>query len=249
MATRKKEPLAPPPGSLRRLHRLLVELQSDDPLSYYRFGQQLQKSYPERRQNYRQHQMKDLAARLGLEDKSAEILLWCARKFAAEYTEQEAERLCRDAAEAGTSLSWSHVRALLAVQDRRLRRAMEKQCVENRWTTRQLRRKIQEKKGFPPEGGGRIDRPGTLDEAVQQFMQESRAWLRRCRKVWFGEPDATTADKPPVFKAKPKIEDRQKIVDLIDKAITDADTVRQWAIRAKRELEQLRTSVATKTRR
>jgi hypothetical protein len=61
--------------------------------------------------------------------------------------------------------------------------------------------------------------------------------------VWFGEPDADTTDKPPAFKAKLKTEDRGKAVELIETAITDANAVRQWAVRAKRELERLQKSV------
>jgi hypothetical protein len=234
--------------ALSRAQRLLRR-DERDLVWYHGFGTCVALLYPPGERTYAASTVKELAAKLKLKAESAPELLWCARKFAALYTAAEVAQIAKRSREKGSELAWKHMQALMSVKDRQLRRALTSACIQGQWSVSHLRRKIQEKKGFPKEGGGRIDRPQTLDEAVQQFMQESRAWLRRCRKVWFGEADATTSGELPVFKAKLKIEDHGNIVDLIDKAITDANAVRQWAASAKRELEQLRTSVAAKARR
>jgi hypothetical protein len=246
MPGRTKETLTPTPRPLVRLRKLLSQRQDGDVRWYYQVGKQLQELLPERWQRNQQHQMKRLAVELKLE-KSAPLLLWCARKFAAEYDDQEVERLCREATEAGVSLSRNHVQALVAIKNRQFRRTMEKQCITNHWTTRQLRRKIQEKKGFPPEGGGHIDRPETLDGALQQFMHESRAWLRRCRKVWFQGAEKSSENEVPTINAKMPMDDRENVRYLTERAIQDAEQVRRWAIQAKKELESLAAGKASST--
>jgi hypothetical protein len=180
---------------------------------------------------------------LGLKIESAPELLWCARKFAREYAEEDVKRLVKRSGKKDGTLTWRHMRALLSVKDRPLRDALVTKCVQGEWSVNHLRRKIQEKNGFPAEGGGGIERPQTLDEALQHFMKESQAWLRRCRKVWF----KGTAQKPGTNEAsiRAKVEDRGNVERLLKEAIKYADDVRHWAIQAKKELESLATSKAS----
>lgn len=111
---------------------------------------------------YGLHAVEKLAAALG-EDRS---LLDTTRRFVEAYDEMQLIELCALTRHDGSTLQWSHVRALLAVPDVAAREKLQQRCVQKCWTSDELRKVIKDERESPThdrtgKGGPKMKMPAT----------------------------------------------------------------------------------------
>jgi hypothetical protein len=109
-----------------------------------------------------------------------------ALRFVQTYTKEDLERLCGQVLPKGEPLTWSHVRALLAVHDTTRRQELLDRTVAEGWNCVELAREIKNlADGRERDGRGRPPRvPKDFDGAVAQQQQSAEQWDRRFTKVW-----------------------------------------------------------------
>jgi hypothetical protein len=111
-------------------------------------------------------------------------LVWKAADFARRYTPEELEKLCRLRTPARMPLSFSHVRRLLAVKDRRKRARLQTQAAREGWTQEELAAEVIAVQGRRGQGGRAPSQPKTLTAVLRQISGRSRSWLSRYDKAW-----------------------------------------------------------------
>jgi hypothetical protein len=109
-----------------------------------------------------------------------------ALRFVLTYSQEDLESMCSLTLLTGEPLTWSHVRALMVVEDAKKRQALLDRTVAEGWTCTDLAQEIKKLKDHPAgDGRGRPPRlPKDFDGAVAQQQQSAEEWDRRYSKVW-----------------------------------------------------------------
>jgi hypothetical protein len=169
--------------------------------SRYELGLQVQELYEDERRNGGRLYGRNAIGRI------CKILRWddgvirLALRFVQTFTPEDLERLCAQVLPTGEPLTWSHVRALLTVDDASRRQELLDRTVAEGWNCMELAHEI--KSGADGSGGdgrGRPPRvPRDFDGAVAQQQQSAEEWDRLHTRVW-GKQDrslVTQAAKLP----------------------------------------------------
>jgi hypothetical protein len=109
-----------------------------------------------------------------------------ALRFVLTYSQEDLESMCSLTLLTGEPLTWSHVRALMVVEDAKKRQALLDRTVAEGWTCTELAQEIKRLMDRPAgDGRGRPPRlPKDFDGAVAQQQQSAEEWDRRYSKVW-----------------------------------------------------------------
>ena len=154
--------------------------------SRYELGQQVLELYRDETNN------KARVYGRGAIDRICKILHWddglirLSLRFAQSYTPQQVEEMCSCLLPNGQPLSWSHVRCLVTVEDKKQRQMFLDQTLEEGWTCTELAREMkildrggmEEKRGRPPK------MPKDFDGAIALQKQSAEAWDKQYSRVW-----------------------------------------------------------------
>jgi hypothetical protein len=109
-----------------------------------------------------------------------------ALRFVRAFSREDLERLCALVLPTGEPLTWSHVRALLAVNDASRRQDLLRRTAEEGWSCTELAQAIVRREDRPAgDKRGRPPRvPKDFDGAVAQQQESAEQWDRRYTRVW-----------------------------------------------------------------
>jgi hypothetical protein len=167
-----------------------------------------------------------------------------ALRFAQAFTPEDLERLCALALPRGETLTWSHVRALLAVDDPAQRLGLLERTAAEGWTCTELAQEVkglverpaQDRRGRPPRA------PKDFDGAVAQQQQSAEQWDRHFTRVW-GKQDRSLVTQAARLPAEHVTEERLcQARDLAAQLRRVADQAREQAEQAEqvvREFERV----------
>src|SRR5262249_32511365 len=154
--------------------------------SRYELGLQVLELYQDAKQNAGKLYGKNAIGRI------CKLLCWddgvirSALRFVQTFTSQDLDRLCALVLPKGEPLTWTHVRALLTVEDATRRQALLEKTAAEGWTCTELARQILHL-GTRPTGDGRGRPPCVprgFDDAVAQQQQSAEQWDRLYTRVW-----------------------------------------------------------------
>ena len=122
-------------------------------------------------------------------------MLYKSKAFAEMYpSETELDELCSLETTTGQPIGWGHVIQLISVEDRKTRKRLTNQIVEEALTAQQLADIIQ-KSSWPGHAGGKrrsggrpFMQPKTVRAGLVQIRTVSGQWMSRHEEVWAG-PD------------------------------------------------------------
>jgi hypothetical protein len=132
---------------LKKLHDLPGQ---PDLLWYHRVGEQVVALHPSESRDYGQSRIEAIADALR-EKASYGDKLWKARNCFEKYDRDEVQYLNEPDPDSGYALTWSHMVHLLSLDDPD-RLAFEEDCLNAEWSTRALKRAIDDYR--PPKGRG-----------------------------------------------------------------------------------------------
>ncbi len=130
-------------AAVAKLKKLFANKRSD--LAWHHeFGRLVDVLTPERK--YRASKINELVELLsGKKSQAVMQLLYAARDFSRTYPKRELGTL--------KGLSFTHVRKLLTIENKKQRDLYRQQCQKNNWSFRQLDAKVKEKFGKRSQGG------------------------------------------------------------------------------------------------
>jgi hypothetical protein len=107
-------------------------------------------------------------------------------RFVQTYSPEELEQLCERILPTGAPLTWSHVRVLLSVQNRKQRQELLERTTTEGWTCTELAQEMKNLyDGQTKDNRGRPPRmPKDFDGAVAQQQQSAEHWDRLYTQVW-----------------------------------------------------------------
>jgi hypothetical protein len=113
-------------------------------------------------------------------------LIRLALRFVQAYSPADLERLCGIVLPSGEPLTWSHVRALVALPSAAQRKELLEKTIVEGWTCNELALEIKHLPDRPgKDGRGRPPRmPKDFDVAVAQQQQSADKWDRHYTRVW-----------------------------------------------------------------
>lgn len=138
-----------------------------------------------------------------------------AMAFYNAYTEQEFKELIslRSDDDESFQIMTGHAFHLMTVPDKRVRKRLQKQVVDEKLTPAELLGLIKEHFGGPRSSGGRpLAKPATLKGRLDQMSNMSAQWLRRHHEVWRSEEDDMLAK---LMETAPKTYDEQQLKQLL----------------------------------
>jgi hypothetical protein len=233
MAEKKDPKFAGRPAFARLRNHLLRTDIARDVEWEYRLGVLVDELCPRDRRAYGHGNVQSLADELG-DGLTSANKLWSARKLGIAMPWKELEGLLRKAKKVGFELTASHVLSLVAVKKEDERAAIGNRCVEHGWGVKQLRREIHRVQGKQSQGGAKLSKPTSVDEALQDLLDRSRDWLNRYEQAWFAE--GSNGLLRPISKAA-----SVRLGGKLDDAITVLMELRQAADEGRRRLRELRT--------
>jgi hypothetical protein len=151
----------------------------------YELGLQVQELYEDEKKGGKLYG-KDAIGRI------CEVLKWddglirLALRFVQVYTPEDLERLCAKVLPKGEPLTWSHLRALLPLEDAKRRQELLDRTVADGWSCNQLAYEIKRlADGSPKDGRGRPPAvPKDFDGALAKQQQSAEQWDRLHTRVW-----------------------------------------------------------------
>ena len=153
----------------------------------YELGEHFQALYLDETNNgakvYGKHAVDNICRLLGI-DKS--IVRSCM-KFVALYSRDDLEMLCTRKLPRGEHVSWSHLRALVQVQDTPRREELLEKTFEQGWTCIELSDAIRNDHDHDNNSGRPLKVPGSFDAMIAQQKQVVEQFERRNQKVWSSE--------------------------------------------------------------
>jgi hypothetical protein len=154
--------------------------------SRYELGLQVQELYEDERTDGGKLYGKNAIGRI------CKLLRWddgvirSALRFVQTFTPDDLERLCALVLPKGEPLTWSHVRALLTMNDATQRQQLLERTAAEGWTCTELAHEIRSlADGRGRDGRGRPPRvPKDFDGALAQQRQSAEGWDRLFTRVW-----------------------------------------------------------------
>jgi len=210
-----------PDQSSPELKELLKNRRSD--LSWYHQAGRLVAQLVSER-NYGRGEMRKLAKRLG-ESENFENELYAWRKFAIEYRTADLRAL--------KGLNFARVQALLSATDPNFRLSLQQKALTEGWSSRDIRRKIQERQGKRSSGGGRPKIPKRTGPrtALQETVRLSKGWLRSCPRA--------LASASTKLRRKLGGQDRDQFEQLVKEALDVLQQLESGAKKARAQLQPL----------
>lgn len=179
--TRQRKTLADAPA-FQRLVKLL-----DDPrnevLWYHKVGEQIEQLLPSDDRQHGSSQME--ALHVALKARRSKNLLWDYRAFHRQFSRREVTNYMALAARRKFSLTWSHITYVKSIDDKAVRNATLKQCIERHWSSDELYRRIKPPPSNRRRTGKAFRPPQELKALLLQMNEECELWLRRWREAWF----------------------------------------------------------------
>jgi hypothetical protein len=169
--------------SVSELKKLYRRQQHDDFVWWHDVGSLVAALIPKGRRHYGENVIELVVQQLE-PDRKPEVpryFLYRARALADTFTREEALELT----EAG--LPKCHLQALLSVEDETQRQRFLARCLEESWSVRYLRQKIQDAKGRKRSGLGRKPtrpKPQSAGVAIPNISRMADNWMRN-HDVWF----------------------------------------------------------------
>ena len=166
---------------------------------------------------------RQLAGELGLSMSSLRKM----RKFAMDFTRQEAERLDQ------LGVSWGMV---MIVQHARTSNRMKllERAVANSWGVPDLRAKVTQQFGVRNRGGRPLRKPRTVEEGLMQLKALVQRWLWFHREVWAG------SEKPLQDHLRDlSLRERRKLTKVLPGLKVTMQKIRQSAQAAEKLLGEL----------
>ena len=180
----------------RELHSLFAARRDDDLRWWHGVGRVVGEMFPQAARLHGSGAIELLASDLqpgrARQDKRLVGRLYFARDFAAKVGKTELERLISARNRAGKPLLVYHVRNLLVLASPRDRKELLARCLKENWTTIELRRAIQNRRGRKGHMAGRKPEkvgPLTPHMALRDIYLQARKWMAH-HEAWFAEEDA-----------------------------------------------------------
>lgn len=105
--------------------------------------------------------------------------------FTEKYTPAQLEELCAMQSKRGKRLTWGHVCHLLSVGVAETRYEWAKKAVDNEWTSEDLLKALQAKRGnLRPGSGRKFTQPKTLKQGIDNYNAAVNDFVRRKAEVW-----------------------------------------------------------------
>lgn len=224
--------------AFKRLKQLHQQSGSRDLIWHYDVGQQVQKLHPSDARRYGTSELESTAESLGQKASYSDKLVK-ARKFYELFDRRQVKALNRPTPEMGFVLSWSHLEALLPLEEKD-REKLIPMCIEKEWSTRDLRRAIAGYRSPLNRGGRKFQKPADLATALRQLVDESSQWHRRCHEAWFDAADPAISPGARTNKqsrelAGEAIEMLKKMQHDIEKSLEILDAIRKGKKKAARK--------------
>lgn len=122
-------------------------------------------------------------------------LIRMSLRFVQTYSPEDLDRLCTLVLPSGEPLNWSHMRALIPVQDLQRRKELLDKTVTEGLTCIELAQEAKQIMDHPSgDGRGRPpQKPKDFDSAVAQQRKHAEDWDRRHFKVWAANESSVVA--------------------------------------------------------
>lgn len=141
---------------------------------WHALGQQVRKQYASCRQVYGQN----IAVKLAEKRNTSATDISDAKKFASRYTPAELNKLLSTCRRARFPLTKKHVSKLITITDNAERQTWQRQCIEERWTAKELGQRLNRKYGKRSGGGGKVRPPESLVQAQERMLGACQQLLR-----------------------------------------------------------------------
>lgn len=232
MAATQPPKFAGKPAFNRLRKHLLIPESNRDVEWEHGLGLLVDELCPRDKRVYGEGSIQTLADELGSELTSANKL-WNARKLGVAIPPRELASLQRKAKQAAFELSASHILALVTVLDPAERVALGYRCIEQKLGVKHLRYEIHRVQGKRSGGGAKVLKPASVEEALQDLVDRSKAWLSRHEQAWFAdEPGSLSRPLPKATK--------DRLAGKLDESLAVLLELRQAADAARRRLSELR---------
>jgi hypothetical protein len=193
------------PEALRAVYQALREQQVGmvtDQLAYYRqFGEYVQQAASDENQ-YGAGAVRLLAKALD----ASPNYLYTAAAFFTTYSEAEYEALTAIRTATGTTLTWTHVVALLGVKDHAKRTKLQTQAARMGWSGEELRQAVMEMLGDSASqrrgnSGRKPVQPKSTQQGLRNLCVGMGDYMRRSEQVWRGFLDQAIEAPPDSIDA------------------------------------------------
>lgn len=206
---------------MRKLQSEAISANADHIRRFYRIGVAFTERYGPRKA-HGDSSASEFAAEHGISVHQ----LAKARKFAARYTPQELEALCKLKTPVGKPLPMGQVFILSNVRDRSLRRNLQAYAASQGWSCDELRTQcaLAAGAGRPVASGGTTpEPPESVDRALVEIRERVEKW-RRSFAGWppRGEKGAHVVRKIP-RRISLQLMEVHKAMDLLDGELKDTE--------------------------
>lgn len=212
--------------------------------SRYELGLQVRDLYEDERANGGKVYGRNAIGRI------CKILRWddgvirLALRFVQTFTPEGLERLCQLLLPGGEPLTWSHVRALLTLDNATRRRELLERTVAEGWSCTELAHEIKNVMDRPDgDGRGRPMRvPKDFDSAVAQQQQAAQQWDRRHTKVWVKQDhslDAQAAKLSPDQITEERLREARELAVQLRRVANQAQEQAERAEQVVRDFERI----------
>jgi DUF1016 N-terminal domain len=146
-----------------------------------------------------------------------------AKRFVEDFPKRtEVKTLVARAHRQRVAFGVTHAVYLYSVSDPQKRAWFIEQCLEQRWTGARLRAEIKRHRSERKTTGRPFTAPASRIEGLQNLIEKSDEWLRRCTTIWFAGPRPVTDDadgSEPPEALKKLFRDAQALLRQMAKAI------------------------------
>jgi len=133
---------------------------------------------------------KGVTAKLAERHSISESDVFAARQFADRYSEEELDELIDTCQSAGFPLGKSHVAKLITVKDKRERKRLQRECIQESWTAKTLQANLRGMYGKRSPGGGKVRPPKSVDDAERKIAHLCKKLLDLHEAMKSADPDS-----------------------------------------------------------
>lgn len=152
--------------------------------------------------------------------------LFSRRRFHLAYSADELEVLLEWRTPSGKPLSWSVVRWLVRVGDRRRRAALEEQAAGKGWTVAELRAEITARCGRARAGGRKVRAPGSLKAGLVVIAAEAERLSKLLDAIAIDEDSVVARRRaratPAGRKVSPLAKAAEEALQTLEGKVTEA---------------------------
>jgi DUF1016 N-terminal domain len=149
-----------------------------------------------------------------------------AKRFVEDFPKRtEVKTLVARARRQGMALGVTHAVYLNSVADTKKRWSFIEKCLQEKWTGARLRAEIKRHRTKRKTSGRGFTIPASRMKGLQNLIEKSDEWLRRCTTIWFAGSRPVTDDadgSEPPEALKELFRDAQKLLRQMGTAIEHA---------------------------